>query len=111
VRPAALGRRAETAAALFLRLRGLRVLARNVPVRGACEVDVLARRGRTLVLVEVKARRRGEPAEAVVAARQAALRRSGEALLADPAHAWAEAVRFDVVVVRGVRIRHLPAAF
>jgi putative endonuclease len=109
--PAVRGRRAEAAAALYLRLRGLRVLARNVPVRGACEVDVLARSGRTLVLVEVKARRRGDPAEAVVGERRRALRRSAEMLLADPAHAWAERVRFDVVAVRGLCIRHLPGAF
>ncbi len=46
---------AETRCALGLRLRGYRVLARRykVPVG---EVDIVARRGRTLVFVEVKAR-------------------------------------------------------
>jgi putative endonuclease len=111
ISPAVRGRRAESATAVLLRLRGFRVLARNLRIRGAGEVDVLARSGRTLVVVEVKARRRGEPAEAVGLERQLALRRCGDALLADPANAWAEEVRFDVVAVTGLRFRHLRAAF
>ena len=49
------GRRAETIAAWWLRLKGYRILARRVrtPVG---EIDMVARRGRTLVFVEVKAR-------------------------------------------------------
>ena len=111
ISPAERGRLAERAAAILLRARGLRVLARNVTIRGACEIDVLARTGRTLVVVEVKARRRGEPAEAVGPERQRALRRAGETLLADPAHAWAEQLRFDVIAIEGVRVRHIRSAF
>jgi putative endonuclease len=111
ISPAVRGRRAERATALLLRAKGLRVLARNVRIRGAGEIDVLARTGRTLVLVEVKARRRGEPAEAVGPERQRSLRRCAEALLAEPAHAWANDVRFDVMAVTGVRFRHLRNAF
>jgi putative endonuclease len=109
--PAVRGRRAESAAAVLLRLRGLRVLARNLRIRGAGEIDVLARSGRTLVVVEVKARRRGDPAEAVGPERQRMLRRCAEVLLADPAQAWATDVRFDVVAVTGFRIRVLRGAF
>ena len=49
------GRGAETIAALWLRLHGWRILARRARVRGG-EVDIIARRGRTLAFVEVKAR-------------------------------------------------------
>ncbi len=49
------GRGAETIAALWLRLHGWRILARRARVRGG-EVDIVARRGRTLAFVEVKAR-------------------------------------------------------
>src|SRR5437763_12742718 len=59
------GRLAETIACWSLRLRGYSVLARNVRVCGR-EIDVVARRGRTLVVCEVKARRsrrRGAPEE------------------------------------------------
>ena len=49
------GRRAERLAAWWLRLRGWRILAvrARTPVG---EVDLIARRGRTLAFVEVKAR-------------------------------------------------------
>ena len=49
------GRGAETLAAMFLRLHGWRILARRARVSGG-EVDIVARRGRTLAFVEVKAR-------------------------------------------------------
>lgn len=49
------GRRAEWIAALFLMAKGYRILARRVrtPVG---EIDLVARKGDTLVFVEVKAR-------------------------------------------------------
>ena len=49
------GRKAETLACWYLRLRGWRILARRARVPGG-EVDIVARRGRTLAFVEVKAR-------------------------------------------------------
>ena len=49
------GRGAERLAALWLRLHGWRILARRARVPGG-EVDIVARRGRTLAFVEVKAR-------------------------------------------------------
>lgn len=49
------GRRAETIAAWWLRLHGWRILAQRARVPGG-EVDLVARRGRTLAFVEVKAR-------------------------------------------------------
>ncbi|MCJ2186329.1 YraN family protein [Novosphingobium beihaiensis] len=52
------GRRGEGLAALYLRLGGWRILARRVrTARG--EVDIVARRGRTLCFVEVKWRASG----------------------------------------------------
>jgi putative endonuclease len=50
------GRRGETIAAWFLRLKGWRIVAMRVKTpRG--EVDLIARRGKTIAFVEVKARR------------------------------------------------------
>ena len=49
------GRGAETLACWYLRLKGWRILARRARARGG-EVDIVARRGRTLAFVEVKAR-------------------------------------------------------
>ena len=55
------GRRAETLAAWWLRLCGWQILARRARVPGG-EVDLVARRGRTLAFIEVKQRRSEEAA-------------------------------------------------
>jgi len=49
------GRRAEVQASLMLRLKGYRILARGfrTPVG---EIDIVAKKGRTLVAIEVKQR-------------------------------------------------------
>jgi len=49
------GRGAETLACWYLRFKGWRILARRARVPGG-EVDIVARRGRTLAFIEVKAR-------------------------------------------------------
>ena len=55
------GRRAETLAAWWLRLHGWRILAVRARVAGG-EVDLVARRGRTVAFVEVKQRNSVEAA-------------------------------------------------
>lgn len=50
------GRRAETVAVWWLRLHGWRILHRRLRT-GAIELDIVAQRGRTIALVEVKYRR------------------------------------------------------
>jgi len=50
-----LGRRGERRAAWFYRLRGYRIVARNVHLRGG-EIDLIVRRGGLLIFVEVKSR-------------------------------------------------------
>ena len=55
------GRGAETLACWYLRLKGWRILARRARVPGG-EVDIIARRRRTLAFLEVKARATEEAA-------------------------------------------------
>jgi len=50
-----LGRRGERRAAWFYRLRGYRIVERNMRMRGG-EIDLIVQRGGTLVFVEVKTR-------------------------------------------------------
>jgi len=61
------GQKGERRAAAYLRLRGYQVLERNYRVPQG-EIDLIARRGETLVFVEVKSRKDdsyGTPIEAV----------------------------------------------
>jgi putative endonuclease len=102
------GRRAESLAAWWLRLKGWTILARRVrtPVG---EVDLVARRGRTVAFVEVKARATG--AEAAVALDDWRLRRvaaAAEALASRYAGAGDD-IRIDAMLIVPRRLpRHLP---
>jgi Holliday junction resolvase-like predicted endonuclease len=105
------GRRGETLATWLVRLRGGRVLARNAHVRGACEVDIVARYGRTLAVIEVKARRAGGAAEAVGPQRVAGLARAAQWLAESRGYEWVQTVRLDLVTIDGRRVRYFPDAF
>jgi putative endonuclease len=74
------GRAAELRAALWLMAKGYRILALRRRVQGV-EIDLLARRGAVLAVVEVKARRTlAEALEAVTPAQRARLLRAGATL-------------------------------
>jgi putative endonuclease len=107
-----LGRSGEDLAAAWYTARGYDVVARNWRCP-AGEIDLVARRGRVVVIVEVKARtsdRFGMPVEAVVAAKQARLRRLAAAWLAEGRVRGAR-VRFDVVSVLAGTVEVLEDAF
>jgi putative endonuclease len=93
------GRLAETLCALSLRLRGYRILDRRfrTPVG---ELDIVARRGRALVFVEVKARASLALAAESIAARQRyrVERAAGAYLALHPQLAQLDA-RFDAMLV------------
>jgi putative endonuclease len=106
------GLSAENRAALLLLLKGYRILARRwqSPVG---EIDIVARRRRVLVFVEVKARGKLDAAaEAVTERQRRRIAAAAEAwLAAHPRQAYAE-IRFDAVLVLPRRWpRHLLAAF
>jgi putative endonuclease len=92
------GRRGETLAAWYLRLKGWRVLAQRVKTpRG--EIDLVVRRGRVLAFVEVKWRRsEGELALAIDAQRLRRVTAAAEAV----AHRWqrqGDSLRIDVLLL------------
>lgn len=117
----AVGRFGEQTAARHLEAAGLTIVDRNWRVAGRelrGEIDLVAREGDALVVIEVKTRSGtgyGTPAEAVTADKARRIRRLAVAWLAahpGEGHAF---IRFDVVSVLraagGVTVEHLRGAF
>ena len=105
------GARAETLAAWWLRLKGFRILARDRREAGG-EIDLIARRGRLLVFVEVKARpERGEAAEAIRARQRRRIARAAAGFLARRPDLAGLTLRFDAVLVAGFPPRHVADAW
>lgn len=106
------GRRAEGLAAWWLRLKGYHILARGyrVPVG---EIDLVARRGRVLALVEVKTRgRETAAAEAITPRQRRRVERAAEAFLQTHRALATLDLRFDAIFVLGpLRLRHLRDAW
>jgi putative endonuclease len=103
---------AESRAAALLIAKGFRILARRyrTPVG---EIDIVARRRKLLVFVEVKAREHLDDAAWSVTDRQRArIVAAAEAWLAANSDRAIEDIRFDAMLVSPGRIpRHIPAAF
>jgi putative endonuclease len=98
--------RGERRAALHYRLRGYRVLGANVRA-GGFELDLVVRRGRRLVFVEVKERARdgyGGPLGAIGPEKRRRVRRAADAWLA--AHPELEGldVALEAVAITGRRL-------
>lgn len=105
------GLRAETLAALWLACKFYKILARRYRVRGG-EIDIIARRGRTIVFVEVKARASLEEAMTAITEdkRRRLSRAASKWLSANP---WAadHVLRGDAVFIAPRRLPlHLEAA-
>lgn len=105
------GRRAESYAALWLWLKGYRILARRVRTP-AGEIDLIARRGRQVAFVEVKARGNLRAAAEALSGRGAhRIARAAKFLLARYVKAD-DSARFDAVLVRPWRLPvHLKGAW
>lgn len=101
------GRRGETIAAWWLRLTGWSIVARRVRTRGG-EVDLVARRWRTIAFVEVKTRRTDAELDVAIDAHR--LRRVvAAAEMLGPRYARpGDAIRIDVMLIAPRRLpRHL----
>lgn len=113
----ALGAAGENIACAHLIERGYRILARNARP-GGVELDIVARRGSSLIFVEVKTRSSRHQGPAIVAVDARKQRR-----LIQGAYAWlgehrsrASRVRFDVIGVErdadgSWLVTHLEGAF
>lgn len=110
------GRRGETLAAWWLRFKGYAILARGWKRgrgTGAGEIDIVARRGDTLVFVEVKARADAEgAAHALRPAQRRRIEKGAAAFLAAHPQLSACAIRFDAVLLVPRRLpRHISDAW
>jgi len=98
------GRWAETGAALSIRCRGYRIVARRFkcPVG---EIDIVAQRGNVLSFMEVKARQDLSTAAESLGPRQIQrITRAAEAFLMQRPE-WADCdIRFDMILVRPWRL-------
>jgi putative endonuclease len=106
------GRRGEALALLALRLAGYRILARDHRAAPG-EIDIIARRGRLLIFVEVKTRSDfALAAEALLARQRRRIARAAEGFLAGRPELSLCRCRFDVILIAPWRWpRHIPDAW
>jgi putative endonuclease len=106
------GIKAESIAALMLRLKGYRILARRFIVSGG-EIDLIAKRGGSIAFVEVKARADMEIAAiSISATKRRRIGRAARVWLARNPWAASLALRGDAVFVAPGRLpRHAPSAY
>ena len=103
----------EQKALRHYRLRGYRILGTNVWI-GGYELDLVVRRGKTLVFCEVKGKSAagfGDPLEMVDPEKVRRLRRAASAWLATHREHAHCTVRFDVVTERAGKLERVAAAF
>jgi putative endonuclease len=104
--------RGERRALLHYRLRGYRLLEANARA-GGYELDLVLRRGRRLVLVEVKEKGGpdfGHPLEMINAEKARRVRAAASAWLAAHPEVADLEVELEAVGVRGRRIERVPLA-
>jgi len=106
------GQRSEVLAAIWLMAKGYRILGFRLKTKVG-EIDLLAKRGNVLAVVEVKRRGQLERAlEAVGQDQRERLRRAGTQLAANRPALKSCTVRLDLVALAPGRFpRHLPDAW
>lgn len=106
------GRRAERLAAWWLRLKGYRVLEQGFR-SPAGEIDLIAKRGGTLIIVEVKRRARlAEAGEAVRRRQQRRIIHAAQAYLQRRPELAGLQLRFDALLLVPRRLpHHIPNAW
>jgi putative endonuclease len=109
------GKSGEDMAAEYLQKKGYRILERNY-ISGRNEIDIIARDGKYIVVVEVKSRHSnfaGEPETAVTRDKQKSMIRAANSYIRSKN--IDDEVRFDIVsilVVKGKEeINHIEDAF
>ena len=90
---------AESLAALFLNLQGYRILERRYKTHLG-EIDLVAKRGRNLVFIEVKARKKKETSEVLSQHQMNRISKAGLLFLAKNNEFEDYFIRFDLIIMR-----------
>ena len=103
---------AEAFACLMLMIKGYRLLARNYRIHGG-EIDIIARRGRVIAFVEVKARPHLDAAAAsITPAKVQRITRAARVWLGRNSWASGSTLRVDAIYVAPFSWpRHLTSAY
>ena len=106
------GRRAEWLATWYLRLKGYRIVATNLRLTGG-EIDIVARKGRLLAFIEVKARRDMDTAQdAIRPQQQARVAAAAQEFLGTRPQFQSFDGRFDALLIAPRRLpRHIRDAW
>jgi len=101
------GRRAELIAALYLQLKGYRVLERRFKTK-AGEIDLIARKGSLLVIIEVKARKTLQLAhESISPQSKNRIAKAADIYVRKNSHVQNLGLRYDAVfIIGGWRVVH-----
>lgn len=109
------GKQGEAEAARYLREQGYEILFRNYRYQHA-EIDLIAKKGKLLVFVEVKTRTNlsyGNPEEFVSYTKAKLVMKAAEQYIF--ANDWLYDIRFDIIAVTiagsELRIKHIEDAF
>jgi putative endonuclease len=109
------GRKGEETAANYLLGQGYTILARNYRYRKA-EIDLIARKDKVMVFVEVKTRSRqdyGYPEEAVTARKRSLFFRTADDYIYRTQ--WPYELRFDIIAIQtdgqSYELHHIEDAF
>lgn len=94
------GHLSEWIAALYLTFKGYRILAMRHKTKLG-EVDIIAKKGDLIAMVEVKARRSVEEAfDSVTASAKKRIEAAGDLWLAKQKNAHLLSVRYDIIAIR-----------
>lgn len=105
------GRKGEKIAQRYLKLRLYKILETNYR-RKTGEIDIIAKRGKYIIFIEVKYRKnadKGLPREAVTPFKQRQIKRTAEMYIVE--NNVKCDLRFDVIEIMGKKVEHIKNAF
>ncbi len=106
------GKEKEEMAAKYLKKQGYKIIERNFTKRTG-EIDIIAKKGHTIVFVEVRSLKEGEidPSETVNRKKQERILKTARLFLMEHPEFENYDIQFDFVGIVGNKINHIENAF